>query len=248
MFARRLLRRQRGMDSLQAVILLGAGFLIVWGLMTAWESVAQTTSTQTASTVRGQFLRPGGAPAAGTGAQRPGAGSPDAGLGDGTGGGTDTPGTGEPGGSGGATGPNPPATPGDGSKREPVISINEIANIATTVIEAIGTEGGKVLKNLDAEALGAAAKALGTTVNVVDVVTTAAKGDDEKTLRSILRNFGSTVLGGEMAVYGFALGGPAGAIIFGLGGVVAGNQLGELTGDAVVAVKDALIGFIGKWW
>jgi hypothetical protein len=48
------------MSSLQAVILLAAGFLVAWGLMTAWDSSAETAQTNADLTIRGQFLRPAG--------------------------------------------------------------------------------------------------------------------------------------------------------------------------------------------
>ena len=34
---KKLVRKSKGMEALQAVLLVGAGFLIVWGLMALWD-------------------------------------------------------------------------------------------------------------------------------------------------------------------------------------------------------------------
>lgn len=51
---RRLARRNKGMEALQAVILLGAAFLIIWGLMTIWNENSDTVNTQVSTTLTGQ--------------------------------------------------------------------------------------------------------------------------------------------------------------------------------------------------
>lgn len=43
---RRFVRRQKGMEALQAVILLGAGFAVTWGLIMIWDEVKDTVQEQ----------------------------------------------------------------------------------------------------------------------------------------------------------------------------------------------------------
>ena len=50
--------RRAGMTSLQAVLLLGAGFLVVWGLMELFDGSKGTANANTALTLRGEFKRP----------------------------------------------------------------------------------------------------------------------------------------------------------------------------------------------
>ncbi|MFM8273724.1 MAG: hypothetical protein ACKODX_15545 [Gemmata sp.] len=57
------------MTSLQAVLLLGAGFLVVWGLMDLFEGNKGTARANAALTLRGEFKRPQGG--GGGGAVRP---------------------------------------------------------------------------------------------------------------------------------------------------------------------------------
>ncbi len=70
-------RLRRGMTSLQAVILLGAGFLVVWGLMELFDGSKGAASTNTALTLRGEFKRPqGGVPVGGNQGGKPGGQNP----------------------------------------------------------------------------------------------------------------------------------------------------------------------------
>lgn len=51
---RRFVRRQKGMEALQAVILLGAAFVVTWGLITLWEdSVKDVVEQQLIDLVSG---------------------------------------------------------------------------------------------------------------------------------------------------------------------------------------------------
>jgi hypothetical protein len=51
---KRLVRRNKGMEALQAVILLGAGFLIIWGLMSIWsDDIKPAAQEQLNKTIRG---------------------------------------------------------------------------------------------------------------------------------------------------------------------------------------------------
>jgi len=60
---KKLVRKSKGMEALQAVLLVGAGFLIVWGLMALWDGAKDTAGTNVNSIVGGQSN--GGAPAGG---------------------------------------------------------------------------------------------------------------------------------------------------------------------------------------
>ena len=51
---KKLVRKNKGMEALQAVILLGAGFLIVWGLMAAWNGVAPDVNSTTKDIISGK--------------------------------------------------------------------------------------------------------------------------------------------------------------------------------------------------
>jgi hypothetical protein len=51
--------RRRGMSALQAVLLLGAGFLVTWGLMEIWNDSKDTASTNVNLTVRGEIGKNG---------------------------------------------------------------------------------------------------------------------------------------------------------------------------------------------
>ena len=48
---KRLAKRNKGMEALQAVLLLGAGFLIVWGLMTLWSGTAQPVADKNVQSI-----------------------------------------------------------------------------------------------------------------------------------------------------------------------------------------------------
>ncbi len=51
---KKLIRGSKGMEALQSVLLLGAGFVVVWGLMTVWEKTAKPAAEKTLkSTVEG---------------------------------------------------------------------------------------------------------------------------------------------------------------------------------------------------
>jgi hypothetical protein len=50
---KKLVRRNKGMEALQAVILLGAGFVIVWGLMSIWGDLKDGVKQQAGSTING---------------------------------------------------------------------------------------------------------------------------------------------------------------------------------------------------
>ncbi len=50
---RRFLRVQKGMEALQAVILLGAGFVVTWGLIEIWDEVSDTVKEQVTNLVGG---------------------------------------------------------------------------------------------------------------------------------------------------------------------------------------------------
>jgi hypothetical protein len=54
---KKLGRGSRGMEALQAVLLLGAGFLVVWGVMSLWESSKGEAQKNVTSIVKGT---PGG--------------------------------------------------------------------------------------------------------------------------------------------------------------------------------------------
>jgi hypothetical protein len=47
-------RRRKGMSALQAVLLLGAGFLVTWGLMELWSDSKETAAANVNLTVRGE--------------------------------------------------------------------------------------------------------------------------------------------------------------------------------------------------
>lgn len=50
---KKLARRNKGMEALQAVILLGAGFVVTWGLMAVWGDLKDAVKTQSGSTING---------------------------------------------------------------------------------------------------------------------------------------------------------------------------------------------------
>jgi hypothetical protein len=50
---KRLARRTRGMEALQAVTLIGAGFVVTWGLMTIWDNIKDKVKTAIQDTATG---------------------------------------------------------------------------------------------------------------------------------------------------------------------------------------------------
>jgi hypothetical protein len=50
---KKLAKRSKGMEALQAVILLGAAFVVTWGLMTVWGEVKNDVKDTTSNTVKG---------------------------------------------------------------------------------------------------------------------------------------------------------------------------------------------------
>lgn len=51
---RRFVRGQKGMEALQAVILLGAAFVVTWGLMEVWDGVKDDIMEAIRATATGQ--------------------------------------------------------------------------------------------------------------------------------------------------------------------------------------------------
>ena len=54
--------RRRGLSALQAVILLGAGFVVAWGLMEVWTSLSVPARETAEFTIKGGMRQPNGAP------------------------------------------------------------------------------------------------------------------------------------------------------------------------------------------
>lgn len=50
---KRLVRKSRGMEALQAVTLIGAGFVITWGLMALWNNIKKDVEDSVKETATG---------------------------------------------------------------------------------------------------------------------------------------------------------------------------------------------------
>lgn len=50
---KKLVRGSKGMEALQSVMLLGAGFVVVWGLMAVWEDAKKQVQPAINSTITG---------------------------------------------------------------------------------------------------------------------------------------------------------------------------------------------------